>query len=263
MARNNKHDAPPLKPTTLPARWRRGAALNVGLAVLVGGALVWASLESSGGFRKRPRRLDPVNSLELQTVLRKASLDPESLAAAGLSPQQASMVASDAAAYVNANVSTLRAIEATLGEDKAEVDRLQRVVQSGQGGPEDIQALSAAATRLAGSTAQRQAALDDLFAAGLARASEGQRAKVASIRSHRGWDLPTQYLVHESSDADFARLRGALADDRISTGLGNSPNPGAHQLLLTWNGQTDVAAAAEGMANLPDVNSAWLQALQP
>ena len=242
-------------------RFRPGAALNITVALLAGTAVVWAGIASVSSSTKSKRVILP-DQMEMKVVLAHAGLDPKSITAAGVTPEQAVSVATNARTYLNGNIDTIRAAAAAYDQDKADVTRLQHLVQSGQAQPEDFSSYEAALTRLAASTAQRDSQLQALRSAATANLAENVKARIATIAGNSAWEIPTEYLTISGAEPEWVKLQRSLANQRVNTGSGQATSAGAQHVLQTWGAQPDVAAAVGYLdTNLPGVTEAWNQNL--
>jgi hypothetical protein len=241
--------------------FRGGTVLSITIGLLAAGAIAWAGILSASSTTKY-RRVIPPDQTEMMVLLAHAGLDPRSIAAAGVTPQQTSAIAAAARNYLGSNVDQIRTAESTYAHDQVEADRLQRLVQSGQAQPEDLAAYDAALTSLADSTAQRDTRLQALRDAATANLSDSVKAKIATIAGNRGWEVPIQYRTVAKTEPEWIRLQRALANQRINAGLGQPTSNGSQAELQTWAADPDVSAAAGYLdTNLPGITSAWNQNL--
>lgn len=263
---NSKPPQRPTKQTVEPARKRirPRTLLKASVALLAASTIVWAGIATTTVPVKSKRRTPPVDQVEMKVVLAHAGLDPRTLAAAGVSPEQAAVVAAAATTHLRANIESIRAAEAAYDQDRANVDRLQRLVQTGQAQPEDLAAYDAALASLAGSTAQRQTRLSALLEATTSNLSDQQKALMSTMAGNKGWDVPTQYLTASKKESEWVSFRGTLANQRVNTGLGQDVSPNALHLIQAWQAEPDVSAAAGYLdTNLPGISTAWDQGLTP
>jgi hypothetical protein len=144
-----------------------------------------------------------------------------------------------------------------------ESDRLQRLIQSGQGSQEDVSAYPAQSSALSTATAQRQAALDAIFNAGTASLSEGQRTTLSTMRANRAaWDSPLEFLTVNRSQLEWVRLRDCLTNERIAIEYPDTLDQEMQADLATWRANQTVAAAiASTGSNLAAVTAAWNAAM--
>jgi hypothetical protein len=199
---------------------------------------------------------------ELAVALHRAGLGPEVLAAAGLGPGNIESVVGEAFQDIAEQPGALDLGDAALGDARRQCSELERIIQSGQATDEQIAAHPAAAAELAQAEAQCEGVLAGLFDAGTAGLSNAQRQKLSAIRANRRWDLPTEFLVVDRSEAQWVLLRDCLANERIAVQLGEDPDPQAQQILAEGRSHPLVAAAKANLdANLDVVTSVWEQAI--
>jgi len=195
-------------------------------------------------------------------TLTRVSLDPQALSAAGLSTGEVSELVSDAYAYLAQNPTELSSADADYADARRDVDSLRRKAKSGLATAEEVTDLAAAKTALAAATSARDAALDGLFDAAVADLSQAKQDLLANIRKNRGWGFACCYLVADRSEADWVKLRDALANEKISAKLGEAADPSCSSFLGSVKGETAVSAAivAQG-SGLSGVKGAWNTAL--
>lgn len=197
-------------------------------------------------------------ALELRVALIRAGLAPQTLAAAGLTPVQ---VGTAVAALHQANVAlpvSLRDLDHAVGEARNARDQAERLIQSGRADAQQIAAFPALEQALASASAARETAVQSLFAAATASLSATQRATLIAIRTNAHWKLPTEFLVVERSEVEWVALRNALANERIATRNGDTPNPQCQVLLGHARSDASVAAAKTGLdTNLAALQQTW------
>ncbi len=254
-------------PETIKRMFRPGGAIYaliglVALAVISGGIVV--SVPSFRGAAGR--EMEPLSELELAVTLTRVGLDAGPLVAAGLTTPKVQAVVAAARGHLEGSIQGLRDADEDYAAAKNSVDHLERVVRSGLATQQQKEAYTTAKTQLASAAAERQAALDTVFAEAAEGLTVGQLAVVNAIKSGRagGWSLPTQYLAVGRDEKDWVALRDALANQDIAARLGQSPNPAAQQLILTENAAPAVASAKTNLdANLTTLTATWNQSVYP
>jgi len=217
--------------------------------------------EGGPSFAPRPALTLSATSPFASTIIR-VGLDPEALAAAGVTAAQVAgvidvVLASDAA--VNGD---LAAADADHREARGEVDRLTRLVRSGTGSAEDVTALGAAQSDLATAEAAQAAAMDALHSAGVAVLSGSVQATLATIRASRGTKLPVEYLAVSGSRDDWLSLRRALQHEKVAGKTGEEVAEEIATQLATFRARSAVATARANLdARLAAVHTAWEDAL--
>jgi hypothetical protein len=201
----------------------------------------------------------------LEVSALRAGLDPKVLAAAGVSAQATTSLVSAANTYLLEHPSQLSAADTAYADARRESDRLQRLIQSGQGSAEDVTAYQTQMAAFAAATTQRQAALDAIFNAATANLSQGQKTTLSTVRANRAsWDSPPEYLTVNRSQTEWVQLRDALANERIAIDYPDTLDQALQAQLATWRASEAVAAATSGIgANLQMVTNAWNSAMHP
>lgn len=195
---------------------------------------------------------------DFKVTLLRAGLKPEALAAAGVASNGISGVLSLAAQTVAGAPNALREADAAYATARVQSDQLERLIQSGKGHEQEVAAYQAAKTALSTAEAQRQAVLDGLFAAATANLSSAQRTALTNLRANAAWNLPPEFLVVNRDQAEWVRLRDALANERISRKLGDEPDAGAQAQLANWRANNSVAAARSALdTNLAQIRTNW------
>jgi len=201
-------------------------------------------------------------------TMHRVSLDPGSVAAAGLSLNEALGLLTAAAAAIDANLQQLAAADEALAAAQMSVDALERSIRAGHAS--DPQAavveLSTARVALVSAKAALDAVLASVTEAAMASLSSGQRTSLAAIRaSAPNWsEIPAAYRVVPSSDEALVTLRNALAAERIAAATGEVMPDDATATLAQWAQMQAVSAAlAASEANASLIAASWATALQP
>jgi hypothetical protein len=194
----------------------------------------------------------------VEVMLLRAELDPEALAAAGISGAALSALLATAAPTLTELPSSLAAADASAASARVERDRLVRLVQSGQGGEEDVTALAAARGELAEAEAARATVLDDAFEAVTSGMSEGRISTLTQIRANAHWHVPVKYRVSARNQRAWLAIRDLLAHVRTYADFELEPLPEQASALAAFDEESAVAAAASNLAtNLSGVRAAW------
>lgn len=204
----------------------------------------------------------PAHAANLEVSAIRAGLDAKALAAAGTSAQTTPTVVSAVNTYLLAHPADLSAADEAHGTARREVDRLQRLIQSGKGTQQDVTSYQIQKAALEAATSQRAAALSAIFNAGVAGLNESQRLALAKVRANRQWEVAIEFLTVERSEADWIRVREALANERISAADGVQLDPAVASQLATWRADPAVASATTSLgSNLLSVTFAWNAAM--
>lgn len=214
------------------------------------------------GLEKVQARQLPINPQQLSVALIRLNLSAQALTAAGVPSALISGLVNDVQDQINANPAALSNATASLGQARAEHDRLQRLVQSGVHAQADLTAYNTAVTQLNSTQTQLQSVLDDLWTAGTADLTEGQRTVLSRIRSNSSWEMPIEFLTVNRAQAQWVQLREALANERISAANDEPPDPAVQELLAQLRADVTVSAAIANLsANLAANTAAWNQAV--
>ena len=200
-------------------------------------------------------------SSELATGLIRAGLDPEALAAAGLSPGNVTALVGDAYEHLIANQTALELADAAHAQARQQADQLKRVIQSGRASQEQIDAYPAATLEVSQIQTQRQLLLAGIFEAATADLSQSKRNTLAAIRANRDWKLPLEFLTVDRTEAQWVELRDCLANERIAAEIDDEePDSQAQAVLAQLRGIPAVASARANFdANHAVVMTAWEQ----
>ena len=76
------------------------------------------------------------------------------------------------------------------------------------------------------------------------------------------WDLPMQYMVLNRTEAEFLKLRNALAHKRINEKRGQPVDQAMQQIIATADADQTCSAAAYCLRNhANNVETAWRNAI--
>ena len=200
---------------------------------------------------------------DLATALIRAGLDPEALAAAGVTSSETTTLVGLADQYLQGASSTLSGLDADYAAARKERDELQRLIQSGLGTSQDVTDYQSAAADVADAETARDDFLDGLFDDAAVGLSASEVSTLQAIHGNRHWDLPIQYLVINRTEQAWVDLREALANLEICEKLSEDPDQACVGFVGDADLDTDVAAAASSLdANGAAVTSAWQSAVE-
>ncbi|MCW5775663.1 MAG: hypothetical protein KIS87_04355 [Phycisphaeraceae bacterium] len=240
---------------------RPANALPILLAFLAGGALLLASLGSSGVLFLPRHAEEPAapTAVELAAALHRVGLSPERLAAAGLTANETSALVRDAAAHLDGErFQALKQADAAVREASRDVQRLERLARSGRAAGNDLGDLTTARATLAAAESTLGSALGAFYEAAAGGLAGPKAARLATLRANAGWDLPVQYLAASRSEAEWVALRDALASLRICERLGEDPHHGCTTLVAQADADSSVANAKAALdANIAAVTGAF------
>lgn len=240
-----------------------GAAIPVTLAIvaLVTGlaAVGYTGLTRYGAFRQS---VLPTPA-EIDLLIRRTGVTPETLAAAGVAPQSVAAMIADAVNYIVPNFSAIR--DAQIGHDQAKKihDSLARLVPTGRATTQQRAQLDTARTDLANARAARDAFFAAIYDEIAGNQTQAQALTLATLKANSGWSHPVQYKAANRPEADWVDLRDALANIRIASKRGEQPDPAAVQLVAQADANAAVSAARTGLNNLPLIQIQWENAINP
>lgn len=243
---------------------RRAIVLSKVLVVApivgIGGGTAWYFWPTAA-----PTSLLVAAPADVDAALRMSGINPQTLAAAGVTGPQTTALFQNASVHLNDALAALRAADTAVESARRDVNTLERVVVAGTSTQEQRSALATARAALATATTSRTTALNALVTAATADLLPERVAALSAIRTNAAnWDQPTQYLVVERTEAARVELREALAAVRIAGEQGADPDQAAVNIVNTWNADGSVAAATTSLStNLPAVSAAWAAAMAP
>jgi len=242
------------------SRGRVVLAALAGAGFLAAIGALGASSLSHSSFHRRVSLLD----IDPSSWLCKVGLDPVNLTAAGVASNEVAGLVSDASTYIGDHSAALDAAEARLQTAQGEFDRLDQLVVSGHSNEQDRTAYAAAITELAAARTGLNSARDSLFAAATANLNNAKRDALATLRQNAKREVPVQYRLTERSNQQWATLRNALANQRISARYEVSADPTLATVCSNANAENATSAAAINLTNnLAAVKSAWATATAP
>ncbi len=234
------------------------------LLAVVAAILLFRLSFVNNGPRRAAAMFPAPTASDLAIGLIRAGLDPEALAAAALSSQQVNAAMTRVSQYLVDHQAELELADAARAQARIQCDGLRRVIQSGTATQEQVDAFPAAQASLAQAESQLNGLVNGVFDAATGGLPQAQRTTLATIRANRAWDLPVEFLVADGPEAQWVQLRDALANERISQDLDESPDPEAQAWLAQCRGNPLVASAEANLdANLASVTAAWNQAASP
>lgn len=189
-----------------------------------------------------PVELGPIN-VPLQDAMYRCGLDPEALAAAGVTAAQVPAVVLAVGDRLDAVQTDLETADSAVAQGRTDVGNLRRLVRSGQGSAEDVTALATAKASLEAALADRDECLDDYHAAGCGAMTQAQSTAAVAIRANRKWKVPTPYLVDDRTPEDWLTLQDFLDVERIETNWGHAIPSEVQTFLSAVRSDTDYALA--------------------
>lgn len=251
----------------------RSGGVSLVATVFVAGsavaALILASLSAPSLFPTAPSAPAPVLAVSpspaviLLSALREVGLTPINLAAAGFSAEQVTGVLNAASAHFESRGESYRQGVAGVRATRQQVAELEALAQSGRATQDQLSSLASAKSNLAQVKASHADAQAGLLAAALDGVSAELRDTLATVRFHASWEVPAQYKVVGRSEADWVRLRDALAEARIAAASGQAPSETCTQFLAEADAHAAVANAKARLdAHAQAISDAWTSAVR-
>lgn len=238
---------------------RPGSAVQITIAALAAaGGLLWVTTATVS----HAKAATPTDQ-DVALWLARAGLDPTALAVAGVAAETVDDVVADGRDYLDTGLANLQQADEEVSSALASAQSLERLVQTGQASPQQISALPGALSVLDTARATLESRLAALRAAATEPLAQGQPAAIAVFRAARlqGWDLPDKYLPMTQTQEQRIALRNALAHKRTAERYGQQVSASATTTINTANADPAVVAAAQGLANLAPVTTAWNSAV--
>ena len=205
-----------------------------------------------------------LGNLDVETVilaLDRIGFSADTLAAAGVTPEQAGAAAVALAAALEEDPAELDRLDEDVGALRAIADGLAREVHAGTASPETVAALGAASAAYLLAESSRAARHNDLRAASAAGLSADVREKLhAAIDQGVLWsEVPAPYRLANRPEAGMMQLREALTCERLALEDGVDLSAEAVAVLAAVRQEPDVALAlATWTDNAALIEAAWL-----
>lgn len=163
----------------------------------------------------------------LESMLRRISLDPSALTAAGVTTQQGvATVVGAVRTHLAEHGVAFSIAESDWFAARVECESLERLARSGRASQEDLTNLASAQSQRASSRSAFETALEGFFAAGVDGMAPEVVNRLIAIRAHRATELgelPVQHLVESRTDAELVAVREALAEERMCAKWSEAP----------------------------------------
>lgn len=243
---NTRKDTPAAANPTAPIRRLSVALAAVGAVACTGLAI---GLTLNGSTAHTNSAASPLDDHFITALLPRLSLEARALAAAGVSPEDATALSLRVRAFAAAR------------DVKSELETLTRAANRSSSDP---------TSPTGGGTTveqQRQAArdgitalLDETWTDAVSVLPEAQRELLRTIRTNAQSDLPMEYRVVQRTTAATIALRTALAEQRFAASRGASPSAESASLISAAEADPRVSDARSNLAmNLAAIE----QALRP
>ena len=198
---------------------------------------------------------------ELSLCLHTVSLDPESLAAAGVSDQGVAAVVAAGASYISGSETDMADVRSRINAARNDLANKESLVRRGHTGSEYLAALAAAREEHAEASAHLDQLLNGLFTTAITPLPSGQRALLTSIRANSSVGLPKAWLVVSRSQSNWIAIRDALACQEIAQRNNEEADANAGTILDAAACQTTSAALASADERIEDATAAFNSAV--
>jgi hypothetical protein len=206
----------------------------------------------------------PILTDDVDTALIRAGLDPQALAAVGVSANAVSGIVASFRDAMELEPVRLSTADTQYSAARVESDRLRRLIESGKGSAQDVTSYQTQVQALTTATSARASALAAFKTAATQNLSANQIAMLGRIKANRVRELPVEFLVIDRSDAEWVSLRDALANERVAAKHGEEPDAAQQAALATWRSNASVSAAKVSLdTNGATVKAAWTAAVAP
>ena len=195
--------------------------------------------------RAQARALNTPSSSAIELALYRAGITPQTLAASGVAAGDVEQIIINATAHVSADPDAMQIADNAHAALKTSVSQLERRVRAFTATEQEAESLPGLRTQLQTAANNRTAVEDDIFSAATADLTNGQINGLLALRLNRAdWHLPLQYMTGDRTEADWVALRGALAEERIHTRLGEEIAAEITQLLAAVRAEAETMSAA-------------------
>ncbi len=197
----------------------------------------------------------PLTERELALCLHAVSLDPESLAAAGVSDPGVAAVVAAGASYISGSGVDMAGVRRRANAARSDLERTESQARSGHVTQEVLEAARDQDEEVSAHLAQL---MNGLFTTAVAPLPSGQRAVLTTIRANSAMNsLPKAWLAVNRSQSDWIAIRDALACQDIAQRSGESTPADAAAIIVSASDQVTVGALASVDSNLPGARSAF------
>jgi|GEM_PF-3440947 len=236
----------------------RGSILGVAVAgialVAAGGALVFSHFTAVSVETSSVRVRLTANSARAWIV--RAGLDPRSLAAAGFTAQDATLIVGHSVEFLAENTLQMREVESQLADARKSLPRLENAATAGEPAPGAADALAQGRALISSLEAQVRDFEAAVFAAGTSGLDQGKITRLTSLKSSRSSGLPLEFRIQSRSDEETVALRDALAAREIAARSGRQESASATHIISSAS-TPDSNEARSRLGNSAAVTSAW------
>ena len=236
---------------------RRGHILVT--AALISATGIGAAFVATASLSHNSVSTDDAANDGQRTVMAAAFIEPDSLAAAGVSSGAAGTVASNALSHLVNTDATLVADYGSLVSLRGQVIEAERSVRSGKGSAQELATLR---SQLASSETDVATRLGSLRAAAFVELSTDQKDRIEVLRTQDPLGLDYPYRAMDGqTEGERVGLRDALANVRTCEFADVSPDGTCQSAVSSADADSDVTTASTGMQNLAVVRNSFATAL--
>jgi hypothetical protein len=241
---------------------RPGSVLTVVVAGVAIASIAVASFSSSSLWSSRRLHKAGPGRSEVMATMAQLGLDPEALAASGVTADQVPQLVADLRTAMAGAETGLIAADGACVKAQQSQSALEEDVRAGRGGAQALSSLKSARAAAAAAVSARDTLLESEFVAATASLGNAQTTALRAIRRNRLWQLPMEYAAVDRTEAQWVALKDALAGERIAAARGTSPSGAAHDLFTSASNDNAVSTARSRLqASGPAVKNAWIDAL--
>ncbi len=238
---------------------RTGHILLVTSGLVAGVAVIGASIAAysvNTGIAAPNEPQEPTGK-DVALALGRVGITPANLAAAGVSQAQANTLLSAAESHFDAaTFGALQTEDASVNTLTRRVSDLRTQIRAGQA---DCGTLSPIQTQLSTAKSGRDTVLGDLFDAATAALPSETIGLIQTLHANADRQVPISYRTAIRTDAEWTRLRTALANlDQAGRLDGVDADTVCSQLVSGCDSEPAVSRARTDLANnLAGINSAF------
>ncbi len=238
---------------------RRAGTVGIVCVLLILGVVAFALMLPTGPGAQRAHAQAPsqpaLTERQLALCLHAVSLDPESLAAAGVSDPGVAAVVAAGASYIGGSGADMAHVRRRANAARSDLQREESQARSGHVTQE---VLEAAREEDEDASVHLAQLMNGLFTTAIAPLPSGQRALLATIRANSATNsLPKAWLAVNRSQANWIAIRDALACRDIAERNAQGPDGAAESVIASASDQVTAGALASVDSNLPGVRSAF------
>jgi hypothetical protein len=212
--------------------------------------------------QQQSQQTPAVAPAQLRLFVARLGLSPDAMAAAGVTPAQATAVGSQLRSRYADLAPPLDSAQSALRTAITQREQLRRKIAAGRGAPEDTAALSAATAQATAAASARASARDAALADLGAAIGTDAMQKLKNIRESRKWPVPVYFRVVTRTAQEWSGLETLLSSRDVAARLGR-PVPDQVQAVITTAESDPAVAAAKASfeANRAAVAAAFVAAL--